>query len=321
MKRIVVLLMVMLSTSWLYAQQDAQQSQYMFNGIYINPAYAGYRESLNIHSFYRTQWTGIQGAPRTMALALDASANDGNVGLAFQLAADKLGAQSNLSAYGSYAYRLRLNDDGSSRLAFGVSLGVMQLGISGVLLDPNDQESNQPIGVQNAIVPDGRLGVYYSSDKFYAGLSADNMIAQYINVKDHAYILQPKPHVYFTAGMLLPVTADVLLRPSILIKDDRAGPTSMDVNAFILLGEKLWLGASYRTGVRIYDKGYLQRTLNTQNSVVAVAEVFAMPNLRIGYAYDFSVGPLQGYSGGTHEISIGYYFKRNKSRMLTPRYF
>ncbi|MEO8885101.1 MAG: type IX secretion system membrane protein PorP/SprF [Mucilaginibacter sp.] len=321
MKRILTLLTFMLSTGLLYAQQDAQQSQYMFNGLYINPAYAGYKETLNIHSFYRTQWTGIQGAPRTMALALDASANNGNVGLAFQLANDKLGAQSNLSAYASYAYRIRMNDDGSSRLALGVSIGVMQLGISGVLLDPNDVEANQPIGVQNAIVPDGRTGIYFSSNRFYVGASADNLIAQYINVKDHAYILQPKPHFYFTTGMLLPITTDVLIKPSILIKDDRAGPTSMDLNAFILLGQKLWLGGSYRSAIKLYDKGNLQNNLNSQNSVVAVAEIFAMPNLRIGYAYDFSVGPLQGYSGGTHEISIGYYFKRNRSRMLTPRYF
>jgi len=311
----------MLSTSLLYAQQDAQQSQYMFNGIYINPAYAGYKESLNVHSFYRTQWTGIEGAPRTMALAIDASANNGNVGLAFQVASDKLGAQSNLSAYASYAYRIRMNDDGSSRLALGVSIGVMQLGLSGTLLDPNDQEANQPTGMQTAVVPDGRTGVYFSSNRFYAGLSADNLIAQYINVKDHAYIIQPKPHFYFTTGMLFPLTTDVLLKPSILIKDDRAGPTSLDINAFLLLGQKLWLGGSYRSGITLYDKGYLQRDLNSQNSVVAVAEIFAMPNLRIGYAYDFSVGPLQGYSGGTHEISIGYYIKRNRSRMLTPRYF
>lgn len=321
MKRILILIISVLSSGVLYAQQDAQQSQYMFNGIYINPAYAGYKESTNIHSFYRTQWTGIQGAPRTMAIAVDASANDGNVGLAFQLASDRLGAQSNLSAYGSYAYRIKMNDDGSSRLSLGVSIGVMQLGISGILLDPNDVEANQPIGVQNAIVPDGRTGVYYSTNRFYAGISADNLIAQYINVKDHAYILQPKPHFYLTAGYLIPLTTDVLIKPSFLIKDDRAGPTSLDLNAFVLLGQKLWLGASYRTGVKLYDKGYLQRNLSNQNSVVAVAELFAMPNLRIGYAYDFSVGPLQGYSGGTHEISIGYYLKRNKSRMLTPRYF
>src|SRR6187402_3336924 len=100
MKKILLIsgLMTMLGFN-VKAQQDAQYSQYMFNGIYINPAYAGYKEQLNLHSFYRSQWTGVPGAPKTFSLAVDAIANDGNVGLAFQVASDKLGAQNNLSAY------------------------------------------------------------------------------------------------------------------------------------------------------------------------------------------------------------------------------
>ncbi|GAA4306704.1 type IX secretion system membrane protein PorP/SprF [Mucilaginibacter gynuensis] len=311
----------MLSTNWLYAQQDAQQSQYMFNGIYINPAYAGYKENLNLHAFYRSQWTGIDGGPVSMSLALDAIANDGNVGLALQISNDKLGAQSNLAAYANYAYRLRMNADGSSRLALGFGIGVVQLGINGNLLNPNDPEPDMFAGTQSTIVPDGRVGVYYSDNKFYAGLSADNLISQYIKVRQDGYIPQPKPHYYLTAGVLLPLSEDIKFKPSILVKDDRGGPTSLDINAFILLGEKLWVGGSYRQRVKLYSKDYLQRDLSSLNSAVAALEVFAMKNLRVGYSYDFSVGPLKGYSGGTHEISIGFYFKTSKSRMLTPRYF
>ena len=127
MKRILILLTLLFCTGALYAQQDAQQSQYMFNGIYINPAYAGYKENLNLHTYYRNQWTGITGAPRSFSVAIDASANDGNVGLAFQVASDKLGAQNSTSAYANYAYRLRLNADGSSRLAFGLGVGIVQV--------------------------------------------------------------------------------------------------------------------------------------------------------------------------------------------------
>lgn len=303
------------------AQQDAQFSQYMFNGIYINPAYAGYKEQLNLYAFYRSQWTGVQGSPKTMSLALDAIANDGNVGLALQLSSDKLGAQSNLAAYANYAYRIRMNEDGSSRLAFGVGVGVIQLGIDGAKLNPNDPEPDQPTGTQSTTVPDARVGVFYSNNRFYAGFSADNLISQYINVERYAFIPQPKPHYYLTAGMLIPLTENVLLKPSFLLKDDRAGPTSLDLNAFFLLGERIWIGGSYRRGVKLYDKSYLQKDLSSQNSAIAALEFFATSNLKIGYAYDFSIGPLQGYSGGTHEISIGYYFKIKKLRMLTPRYF
>ncbi|GGI52725.1 membrane protein [Mucilaginibacter galii] len=311
----------MLSGRVLFAQQDAQQSQYMFNGIYINPAYAGYKENLNFHSYFRSQWTGIEGAPKSMSLAVDAIANNGNVGLALQISNDRLGAQTNLSAYANYAYRLRMNAEGTSRLAFGLGIGAMQLGINGALLNPNDPEPNLVPGMQSTIVPDGRVGVFYSDDKYYAGLSADNLISQFINVRNRGYIAQPKPHYYLTGGALFPLSEDVLIKPSVLLKDDAGGPTSLDLNAFIMFGQRFWVGGSYRTGVKLYQKSYLQSDLSNLNSFVAAMELFPLENLRVGYAYDVSIGPLKGYSGGSHEISIGFYIKTQKTRMLTPRFF
>jgi type IX secretion system PorP/SprF family membrane protein len=303
------------------AQQDAQYSQYMFNGIYINPAYAGYKEVLNVHSFYRSQWTGITGAPRSMSLAVDAIANSGNVGLALQVASDKLGAQTNLSIYGNYSYRIRMNDDGSSRLALGLGVGMVQLGIDGSLLNPNNPEPNQPVGMQSTIVPDARAGVYFANDKFYAGFSADNLIATYIDIDRYAFIPQPKPHYYLTAGALFPLSEDFQVKPSFLLKDDRGGPTSLDLNAFLMIKDFIWVGGSYRTGVKLYDKSYLQRDLTPRNSAVAAIQIFPSEKLRIGYGYDFSIGPLQGYSSGTHEISIAYSFIRQNLRLATPRVF
>lgn len=303
------------------AQQDAQFSQYMFNGIYINPAYAGYKEQLNVHAFYRNQWTGMPGAPKTMSIAIDAIANNGNVGLALQISSDKIGAQRNLGAYANYAYRIAMNDDGSSRLAFGVGVGVVQPGIDGSMLNPNNFEVNQPVGIQSTIIPDARAGVYFANDRFYAGFSADNLVSQYIDIDPSSLIAQPKPHYYLTAGMLLPINEDVQIKPSFLLKDDRGGPTSLDLNAFLILGDKFWIGGSYRTGVKLYDKSYLQSDLSNLNSAVGAVQFFASENLRIGYAYDFSIGPLQGNSGGTHEISVGFLFNKKNVRMATPRVF
>ena len=312
---------VLLISNGAFAQQDAQYSQYMFNGIYINPAYAGYKEVLNVHSFYRSQWTGITGSPKSMSLAVDAIANSGNVGLALQVASDKLGAQTNLSIYGNYAYRIRMNDDGSSRLALGLGVGMVQLGIDGSMLNPNDTEIYQPVGVQSTIVPDARAGVYFSNDRYYAGFSVDNLIATYINIDRYAFIPQPKPHYYLTAGALFPLSEDFQIKPSFLLKDDRGGPTSLDVNAFLMIKDFLWVGGSYRTGVKLYDKSYLQKDLTPRNSAVAAIQIFPSERLRIGYGYDFSIGPLQGYSGGTHEISIAYSFIKPNFRIATPRVF
>ncbi|RZK66477.1 MAG: type IX secretion system membrane protein PorP/SprF, partial [Pedobacter sp.] len=169
MKKAILLFVLTISARLVNAQQDAQYSQYMFNGIYINPAYAGYKEQLNLHSFYRNQWTGIKGSPKSMSLAVDAIANDGNVGLALQIASDKLGAQSSISAYANYAYRLRVGSSESSRLALGVGVGVVQNGIDGDMLDPIDMgDVRIPIGMQRNILPDARAGVFYSTDRWYA---------------------------------------------------------------------------------------------------------------------------------------------------------
>jgi type IX secretion system PorP/SprF family membrane protein len=321
MKKILLIILLILGGLLAKAQQDAQFSQYMFNGIYINPAYAGYKERLNVHAFYRNQWTGIAGSPSTMSIAIDAIANDGNVGLALQISSDRLGAQRNLAAYANYAYRLSMNADGSSRLAFGLGVGAVQLGIDGSLLNPNDFEVNQPIGIQSTIVPDARAGIYFANDRFYAGLSADNLVSQYVDIDRYAFIAQPKPHYYLTAGILVPLNEDIQIKPSLLLKDDRGGPTSLDLNAFVILGDKFWIGGAYRTGVKLYNKDYLQKDLSKLNSAVAAVQIFPSSTLRIGYAYDFSIGPLQGYSGGTHEISVGYQFDRKNIRMGTPRIF
>lgn len=322
MKRYLLIIMILLlAATASRAQQDAQFSQYMFNGIYINPAYAGYKEQLNLHAFYRNQWVGFEGSPKTMSLAIDAIANQGNVGLALQISNDKIGAQRNLGAYANYAYRLRMDTYGESRLAFGLGVGVIQLGIDGSLLNPNDFEGQLPPGIQSRIVPDARVGVFFSNDKFYAGFSADNLIPQLVNWNSDDFITKPKPHYYLTAGMLIPINEYVQIKPSFLLKDDRASVSSLDLTAFAIINDKIWLGGSYRTGVKLYNKSYLQKDLSKLSSAVAAAQFFAGDNLRIGYAYDFSVGGLRSYNGGTHEISIGYTIGRKYVRMSNPRYF
>lgn len=326
MKRGIVFMGVLLLLGRVaFAQQAAQYSQYMFNGIYINPAYAGYKEVLNIHSYYRAQWTGIEGAPRSFSIAADGIANDGNVGLGLQVASDKLGAQSSQSVYASYAYRIKTNEEGTARLAFGISAGAVQLGINGAMLNTLDPEFETPIGTQTTVVPDARAGIYYADERFYAGFSVDNLISPYISKSRFVYIPQPKPHFFLTAGMLVPLSEDIHIKPSFLLKDDRGGPSTLDLNAFLLFKDKIWLGGSYRTGVRLYEKGYLEKTVKNRNAAVAAMEIFPIPELRIGYAYDFSIGGFQSYSNGSHELSIGFTFSgpgSGASRQVScPKYF
>jgi len=327
MKRSLILMMSLLLGKLAFAQQDAQFSQYMFNGIYINPAYAGYKEVLNIHGYYRNQWTGIDGAPRSFSIAVDNIAAEGNVGWGVQVGGDRLGAQTSESVYANYAYRIRTNEDGTARLSFGISAGLVQLGIDGRQLWTQDPETTITPGVIKTMVPDARAGIYYADQTFYAGFSVDNLISPHVNKAKYAYIPQPRPHYYLTAGFMLPVNEQIQLKPSFLIKDDRGGPTSMDLNVFVLFKQMLWVGGGYRTRIDLYSKDYLQKALSTRNSAIAAIEVFPTENLRIGYAYDFSTGPLQSYNNGSHELSIGYTFgsmlspERKKARVDCPKFF
>ncbi|UYQ95457.1 type IX secretion system membrane protein PorP/SprF [Chitinophaga horti] len=326
MRKIFVFALLLLSAAGkLAAQQDAQYSQYMFNGMYINPAYAGYKEVLNLHSYYRAQWTGIEGAPRSFSVAADGVVNDGNVGLGLQISSDKLGAQSTQSAYASYAYRIRMNEEGTSRLSLGLGVGVAQLGIDGSLMHTLDPEMEAPVGKQQTIVPDARAGIYYADERFFLGFSADNLVASRMSKGRFTYIPQPRPHFYLTGGMLMSLGENIHLKPSFLFKDDTGGPTSLDLNAFVLFGEKLWLGGSYRTGVKLYEKANLQKDLKNRNAAVAAIEVFPTADLRIGYAYDFAVGALQTYTNGSHEISIAFSLSRAASKakglVACPKFF
>lgn len=317
MKKIILLLFI---SSFLFnakAQQDSQFTQYLFNGIHINPAYAGYKDDIYIQSFYRSQWDGVKGAPRSFSVAADGAFNDGNVGLGLILSNDQLGAQSYLSAYANYAYRIRLGDDEASQLAFGIAAGLMQLGLDGSKLEgyrPGDELI--PIGSQTNTVPDARFGIYYANKTYFAGLSATNVLAKYMAKKntENMMVPVPQPHFYFTAGAMFPLNEDLQLKPVLLIKDDTKGPSSVDLNVFVLLKERVWIGGFYRTSFDFYKKDYLQNGLTKQNAIGAILEVYTSQNMRIGYSYDYSLNKLRDYNYGSHEISAGFYINRKDSR-------
>ena len=314
MKRLVIFLSLTLCFITAYAQQDAQFSQYIFNGLYINPAYAGYKEDLYFNSFVRSQWTGLEGAPTTFSVAADGSVKDGKVGLGILLQRDAIGAQSNTAAYGNYAYRIQIGEQENSRLAFGIGFGFIQTGIDGTKLNPvQANDTYVPVGNESVILPDARLGIYYSNDHFFVGASVDNLLAEHIHTAETSALLVPVPvpHEYFTTGALFNVGYDMKFKPSILIKDAPGAPTSMDINAFMLLNERLWLGATYRTAVDIYNKPNLQPGLLKSSAMVGMVEFFINENFRVGYAFDYSLNKLGEYGYGSHEVSISFLIRKN----------
>ena len=298
------------------AQENIQFNQYIFNGLYINPAYAGYRQDLYINSFYRSQWTGITGAPQTVALTADGALNDSKVGLGLVIQGDKFGAQSYLAAYGNYAYHLQLNDAGNSMLTFGIGFGFIQSGINGSELSAvQANDTFIPTGNLSIILPDARAGILFSTEQFFAGVSVDNMLAKYIHTSSVNALLVPvpQPNEYLNMGLSLFIKDDVKFRPSILFRDSRNNPTSMDINALFLLGEKVCLGATYRTDISIYNKPGLTTGIQKSRSMVALVEFKVSQALKLGYAFDYSLNQIATYGNGSHELSLSFNLNRSRS--------
>lgn len=288
------------------AQQDAQFSQYMFNGMYINPAYAGFKQNLNINAFYRTQWSGFEGAPKTMTLSVDAPIADNKMGLGFQVASDRIGITDELAAYGIYSYRIPVNDE--SFLSFGLGFGFYRFafkGDNGIVSDPTDPLSSG--NASSSFKPEVKFGLFYNTETFYLGVSANNLLSPYIKSDPDISTLVPRKstQIYLTSGVALPLSDNVVMKPSFLLKQDIKGYSTLDLNTFFLFYDRLWVGAAYRSGIKLINKQPNQPTFNS-NAAILMSELFLGEKFRLGYAYDMSLSAVKDLNASAHEISLSY---------------
>lgn len=314
-------------------QQNIQFTQYIFNSMSVNPAYAGYKEEWFGQLGLRSQWVGLDGAPRTGSLSVDGVIDPLNKrhGFGVQILADELGPQVATSAYANYAFRLRLNEEDTRRLSFGIGAGVTQYSLKGNLLDPiNDGDPVVPPGRINNFIPDVRFGVYYYTPRWYAGISVmdllsgdqSNNIFRWDNTTTDN--IRRKRHMYFMGGMLFDLGEELKLRPSVLVKEDFKGPTSLDLNAMFIFGNRFWLGGGWRTGVTAFKKDYERYTgnsLSSRNSISAITQLYVTRSLRIGYSYDYILSRLSGVQNGSHEVTLGITFGKLNPRLISPRFF
>lgn len=301
------------------AQQLPQFSQYMFNGLHVNPAYAGYKGEHYIQSTYRSQWAGLPGAPTTFTVTADLSANEGLMGFGASILSDEMGPTKTNTGLLTYAYRIQTGK--ASFLGFGASGGISEYAIDGSMLNPNDFDDEElPEGRINLFTPNLNMGVFFHTPKFYAGFSAYNLIGKQNLEKEAVALAYHNLHYYLTAGVLLPLSDNVSFKPSFLIRDGRNGPTNLDLNGLFLFMDRIWAGASYRTNFIIGQED-LPTGLSGRNAVALIMELFATENLRLGYAYDVQTNAFSGLRNNSHEISVGYYISPRKVNMKNPRWF
>ena len=285
------------------AQQDIQFTQYMYNTVILNPAYAGSRGHLSFNGVYRSQWVGLDGAPRTQSF----SVNDylGNkMGLGLSVLRDEIGPATETNVTGDFAYILDMDGDGT-KLAFGIKAGLHFLDVDFdrlVIANPTETNVLQDI---NRTSPQIGTGIYLFDTNWYLGVSTPNLLQTDHYDEVATSTASERMHIYAIAGYVFDLNPNLKFKPSVLFKMVSGAPLSTDIAANFLWYEKFTLGASYR-----WD-----------SSVSALAGCQVSDQLMIGYAYDFDTTPLVRYNSGSHEIFLRFeIFSRIRGK-VSPRFF
>ena len=289
------------------AQTEPMYSQYMFNMLGVNPAYAGSREASSFNFFQRSQWIGLQGAPQTTSFSFDQSILNKRAGWGIQFYDDKIGVEKadGINIMGSTKIQVSENGILSGGLSFGLmNYRIDLMNVTG-RFTPNDPAFYSNL---NKWTPSLGIGIYYNTDNFYAGVSIPNILKSRLTAFDLIRSGLQKvnqKHIFLTTGFVIPINEDLKLKPSTMIKMVEGAPIEADFNTNVWLRDIIGLGVSYRTG----------------DAVIGMAEIQVNQNLRFGYAYDMTISPLKFYNNGSHEIMIRYEIGNFKNKIKSTRYF
>jgi len=307
-KKILILVGALLCISNFYAQQDPQYTQYMYNMNVVNPAYAGSRGTLSLGLLGRTQWTGVDGAPKTATFDVHAPIGR-KVGAGFSVISDEIGPVKEQNIYADLSYTLTTSEEG--RLAFGLKGGITLQDIN--LLDvvlPQTPNGEDPLFDENVneTYPNFGAGIYYYTSKFYVGFSVPNILKSEHFEKSGGIITEASEemHYFLTSGYVFDLSSTLKFKPSVMLKGVAGAPLSVDVSANFLMYDRLELGASYRL----------------DDSLSALINFGVTKDFRIGYAYDYTISDFSNTNtSGSHELILLYDIDFSKKNLKSPRFF
>jgi type IX secretion system PorP/SprF family membrane protein len=281
-------------------------TQYNFNTQTINPAYAGTWESMGFLALGRYQWLGMDGAPTTYTFSMQTPTRNEKVALGLNVINDQIGREQRLSLFGDYSYRLRVAEQTYLRL--GLKFGVTNYNNILSRYAQNDEDGHDPASdgeIDARYMPNFGVGAFLYSERFYVGFSIPKMIKNefknnFANLSTEAEMR----NFFLMAGYVVNISEDLKFKPTFLTKAVYGAPVEVDLTANFLLKDKIWLGATYRTG----------------DSYGFIAQWIFDRKLRIGYAIDFTTTPLQSFHNGSHELMVSYELGLRR-KWSSPRMF
>ena len=286
-----------------FAQQDAQYTQYMYNTININPAYAGSRGVMSVFGLHRTQWVGLDGAPTTNTFSFNTPISNSNLGVGFSLVNDRIGPTSDNTISADISYTIPMTE--VYKLSFGVKASGNIFNLDTDKLDPSNPIDPNLQNFNNEFSPNFGAGVYLHSDKLYLGLSVPNFLQDSKYNDNEVAVFQERMNFYFIGGYVFDVSPSIKFKPAVLTKMVTGSPLQVDASANFLFFDKFMLGGAYR-----WDA-----------AVSALAGFQVTDGLFIGYSYDMETTQLRRYNSGSHEVFLRFELFNKVSKMVSPRFF
>lgn len=297
-----IVLLALFSACFSFAQQDSQYTQYMYNTSIINPAYAGSRGVTSINTLYRTQWVGLNGAPKTIQGSINAPIGN-NIGLGFSVVNDEIGPSKESNINADFSYTLNLN---KYKLSFGLKAGINILDVNFNELVYDNQDPNAT-NIDNRLSPNLGVGLYlHDSERWYIGLSSPNLLkTDHYSETVSSSKINEEIHAYFIGGYVFTLSDNTKFKPAFLLKTVTGSPLAIDLSANFLFVDKFTLGAAYRLDA----------------AVSALAGFQISEQLMVGYAYDYETTEFSKYNSGSHELFLRFELFSAKNNLVNPRFF
>jgi len=303
MKTKFILIVSLFAGLYSFAQQDPQYTQYMYNTINVNPAYAGSRGVTSIFGLYRAQWIGLEGAPQTGTVSVHAPVGK-NVGLGFSVINDRIGPMDNNTLAADFSYTLKTSENW--KLALGIKAKINLLNVDYNKLSirvPDDVMFAN--NINNDFSPNIGAGAYWYSDRSYIGLSVPSFIETEHYSQNDLAVVKERLHFYLIGGHVFNLSYDWQFKPAAMIKTVSGSPLQVDLSTNFLYDQKLTFGVAYR-----WDAAFS-----------ALAGFQITDGFFAGYAYDMETTRLQDYNSGSHEIFLRFELFNKSKKIVNPRFF
>ena len=316
MKKIILSIYISFLAIFVFAQQEQHFTQFMFNKLAYNPAFAGSSNAISATVLHRSQWVGFDGAPTAQVISFNMPLMAGRVGTGGNIIRQSIGIEQRITMDGVYAYRIPV---AKGNLGIGLQGSVRYRGINFsnpklVSTTPLGQDNAIEQGYQAKFLPNVGAGIYYNTENFYFGASVPRLIQNNLGFGEVTSLSKEKIHAYFMGGFVYALNSNVKIQPQTLIKIAPNSPLDGEANLSFIYQDKYTAGLTYRAGG--------SSKIGFGDSMDLLLAFQANEKLMLGFSYDYTLSEIKNFNSGSFEVALRYFFKKAEGeQIINPRFF